>query len=194
MIYLPTTLELELNVTDEQFWTLCHKHTDLRFERNAQGDVIIMPPTGGLTSHRNLDITCQLGLWSRKTKLGKAFESSGGFKLPNGANRSPDAAWIKIERWNNLTPEQKEKFLPLCPDFVVELRSPSDSLQQIQMKMAEYRANGAQLGWLIDPKCKVVEVYRPGIDVEVLRNPQTVSGEEVLPGFQLDLSEIWGEL
>ncbi len=192
MIYLPTTLELELNVTDEQFWTLCHKHTDLRFERSAKGDLIIMPPTGGLTSHRNSDITFQLELWSRKTKLGKAFDSSGGFKLPNGANRSPDAAWIKIERWNNLTPEEKEKFLPLCPDFVVELRSPNDSLQQIQMKMAEYRANGAQLGWLIDPKRKVVEVYRPGIDVEVLQNPTTVSGEDVLPGFQLDLTEIWG--
>ncbi|MBC6419321.1 MAG: Uma2 family endonuclease [Prochloron sp. SP5CPC1] len=192
MIYLPTTLELELNVTDEQFWTLCHKHTDLRFERSAKGDLIIMPPTGGLTSHRNSDITFQLELWSRKTKLGKVFDSSGGFKLPNGANRFPDAAWIKIERWNNLTPEEKEKFLPLCPDFVVELRSPNDSLQQIQMKMAEYRANGARLGWLIDPKRKVVEVYRPGIDVEVLQNPTTVSGEDVLPGFQLDLTEIWG--
>ena len=191
MVYLPSPLELELKLTDEQFWELCHQHQDLRFERTATGVLIIMPPTGGITGDRNSEINFQLRAWSRQNKLGKVFDSSTGFKLPNGADRSPDASWVKIDRWNALTQEQQEKFVPLCPDFVVELRSPSDALAKIRAKMQEYLENGAKLGWLIDPSRKVVEIYRRDREVEVLHSPTTVSGEDVLPGFVLDLSEIF---
>lgn len=192
MVYLQSPLELELELTDEQFFELCQKHGDLKFERTATGGLIIMPPTGGITSNRNSDINYQLTAWNRQQKLGKVFDSSGGFKLPNGAERAPDTAWVKLERWNALTSEEQEKFVPLCPDFVVELRSPSDSLKKIREKMEEYRENGAKLGWLIDPQRKVVEVYRLDVDVEVLESPTTLSEEGVLPGFVLDLAEIFG--
>ena len=191
MVSLPSPLQLGLQITDEQFWRLCHQHQDLQFERTAEGELIIMSPTGGLTSDRNSEINFQLRLWNRNSKLGKVFESSGGFKLPNGANRSPDAAWVELSRWNSLTRQQQEQFVPLCPDFVVELRSPSDSLKAIQNKMQEYLDNGAKLGWLIDPQRQVVEIYRPSQQVEILQSPNTVSGENILPGFSLDLAEIF---
>jgi Uma2 family endonuclease len=189
-ITLPPTLELKIDLTDEQFFQLCQNNRDLQFERTASGELLIMPPTGGETSNRNIELSYQLQSWSRQNNLGKAFDSSGGFKLPNGADRSPDASWVRRERWEALTPEQREKFLPLCPDFAVELRSPSDSLKKIQEKMQEYIDNGARLGWLIDRKNKRVEIYRPGRDVEIIENPATLSGEDVLPGFVLDLTPI----
>ena len=180
-----------INLTDEQFFQLCQNNPDFRFERTASGELIIMSPTGSITSDRNADLTCQLRNWNRKYKLGKSFDSSGGFKLPNGAERSPDASWVKIERWNTLTEEEQERFAPLCPDFVVELMSPSDTLEKTRSKMKEYMENGARLGWLINRKQKQIEIYRPNQEVEVLESPQAVSGEDVLPGFILDLEEIW---
>ncbi|AFY79543.1 MAG: Uma2 family endonuclease [Hydrococcus sp. C42_A2020_068] len=189
-LHLPVPLELTIQLTDEQFFQLCHNNRDLRFERTATGELIIMPPTGGTTGDRNAELTYQLRAWSRQNNLGKSFDSSTGFKLPNGSNRSPDASWLAIERWNALTREQQETFVPLCPDFVVELRSPSDVLTKLQAKMQEYMENGARLGWLIDPQRKVVEIYRPNREVEILRSPRFLSGEDVLPGFILELSEI----
>ncbi|NEP51157.1 MAG: Uma2 family endonuclease [Moorea sp. SIO3C2] len=189
-----TTLTLDLQsikLTDEQFFQLCQDNDNLKFERNANGDLIIMSPTGGSTGNRNLEIGYQLQAWSRQNKLGIAFDSSTGFKLPNGADRSPDASWIPLARWNSLTPQQQEKFLPLCPDFVIELRSPSDSLTAIRKKMEEYRENGTRLGWLINRKERQVEIYRPSKDVDVLESPTSLSGEEVLPGFVLYLELIW---
>lgn len=150
-----------------------------------------MPPTGGLTGDRNADLTFQLRAWNRQTRLGKSFDSSTGFQLPNGANRSPDASWVAIERWNALTPTEQERFVPLCPDFVVELRSASDALAPLQAKLQEYMEHGARLGWLIDPKQQVVEIYRPNQPAEVVQAPTQLSGEPVLPGFVLDLSTIF---
>ncbi len=149
-----------LKLTDDQFFQLCQDNRDLRFERNSNGDIVIMPPTGGETSNRNIEIAYQVQAWSRQNKLGIAFDSSGGFKLPNGADRSPDASWIPLEKWNNLTPQQRQNFLPLCPDFVIELRSPTDTLKTLQNKIKEYLENGTKLGWLINPKDKQVEIYR----------------------------------
>ncbi|MEG3927255.1 MULTISPECIES: Uma2 family endonuclease [unclassified Microcoleus] len=185
-----TSIELSINLTDEQFFQLCQNNRDYQFERTASGELIIMPPTGSETSKRNMDLSYQLRAWSRQNNLGVAFDSSGGFRLPNGADRSPDASWVKKERWDALTPEQKDSFAPLCPDFVVELRSRTDSLKKLQEKMQEYIENGAKLGWLIDRQNRRVEIYRPGQDVEIIQNPRTLSGEEVLPGFVLDLAEI----
>jgi len=189
-IALPPTLELMLDLTDEQFWQLCQNNRDLRFERAATGELMIMPPTGSETGRRNMDLSFQLQSWSRQNGLGIAFDSSTGFKLPNGANRSPDAAWIKKERWEALTAEQQEKFAPICPDFVVELRSPSDNLENLQKKMREYIANGARLGWLLNRQNREVEIYRPNQEVEIKRSPTTLSGEDVLPGFILSLEQI----
>ena len=190
-VSLPATLELNIDLTDEQFFQLCQQNRDLRFERTANGELIIMPPTGSETSDRNADLTYQLRAWTRQNKLGKSFDSSGGFKLPNGAERSPDASWVKMERWNALTQAEKERFAPLCPDFVVELMSPSDSVEKTRAKMREYMANGARLGWLINRQQQQVEFYRPNREVEILSNPQTLSGEDVLPGFILDFAQIW---
>ncbi|MEM1171481.1 MAG: Uma2 family endonuclease [Cyanobacteria bacterium P01_H01_bin.35] len=190
-----TNYTIELNsvieITDEQFFQLCQKNQDLRFERNAKGDLIIMSPTGGETGNYNAEIFVDLGSWNRRTKLGKIFDSSTGFKLPNGATRSPDASWITMEKWNNLTPEERTKFLPLCPDFLIELMSPSDSLSETKEKMQEYLENGMRLGWLINRKNRQVEVYRVGKEVEILDAPQTLFGEDVLPGFVLDMELIW---
>ena len=180
-----------LKLTDEQFFQLCQDNRDLKFERNSNGDVVIMPPTGGETGNRNSSITYQLYAWNLQNKSGVTFDSSTGFKLPNGADRSPDASWIPLEKWNNLTPEQRQKFLPLCPDFVIELRSPSDSLKMLQNKMKEYIQNGAKLGWLINPKSKQVEIYKEGKETEILHNPTSLSGEDVLPDFVLDLAFIF---
>jgi Uma2 family endonuclease len=185
------TIPQTFKVTHEQFQQIAAVNRDLRLERSATGELIVMPPTGSETGNRNLDIEGQLWLWNRQSKLGVAFNSSSGFKLPNGADRSPDASWVKLERWQTLTPKQQEGFAPLCPDFVVELRSKSDNLEPLREKMREYIANGSRLGWLIDRKNKKVEIYRQSQDVEILDNPSTLSGEDVLPGFVLDLTNVW---
>ena len=150
-----------------------------------------MSPTGGETGNRNFNLAVKFGIWNQQTKLGLAFDSSTGFKLPNGADRAPDLSWVKLERWNALNPEQKKKFLPLCPDFVIELRSETDTLKTLRNKMQEYLENGTQLGWLIDPQNQRVEIYHLGKEVEILQSPVNISGEDVLPGFVLDLQEIW---
>ncbi len=185
------TIPQTFQVTHEQFLEIAAVNRDLRLERTATGELIIMAPTGSETGNRNLDIEGQLWLWNRQTKLGVAFNSSSGFKLPNGADRSPDASWVKLERWQTLTPKEQEGFAPLCPDFVVELRSKSDNMEPLREKMREYIANGARLGWLIDRKNQKVEIYRQNQDVEILDNPRTLSGEDVLPGFILDLTDVW---
>lgn len=182
---------LLLTVTHEQLVELAIANRDLQLERTATGELIVMAPTGSITGNRNLDIEGQLWLWNRQAKLGKTFNSSTGFHLPNGADRSPDAAWVRQDRWDALTPEQQEGFAPLCPDFVLELRSTHDNLAPLQAKMQEYMANGACLGWLIDRKNQTVEIYRQGQAVEILHRPLSLSGEDVLPGFVLDLTEIW---
>ena len=191
MVFLPSPLQLGIELTDEQFWQLCQQHSDLKFERTASGKLIIMSPTGGLTGEKNSNLNFQLRLWNRQNKLGKVFDSSTGYQLPNGANRSPDASWVELSRWNSLTRKQQERFIPLCPDFVVELRSPSDTIKATQSKIIEYMNNGAKLGWLIDPQRQIVEVYRPNQAVKILQFPDTVSGENILPGFVLDLTEIF---
>ena len=188
---LPPQLTLNINLTDEAFFQLCQNNRDLRFERTAAGELIIMPPTGSDTGNRNFDIAVELGIWNKQTKLGKGFDSSTGFKLPNGKDISPDVAWIKKERWDSLTPQQQNKFAPIAPDFVIELRSSSDNLKPLQEKMQEYIDNGVKLAWLIDRKQRKVFIYRPGQAVEELDNPQTLTGEDLLPGFILDLSLIW---
>ena len=191
LIYLPKTIGLY--VTQEQFTALAASNRELRLERTAQGELILNPPTGWETGKRNRSISGELYIWWRNAgKPGEVFESSTGFILPNGANRSPDACWVSQERWDALTPEQKGTFANICPDFVVELRSSSDSLISQQEKMREYMDNGAVLVWLIDPQNRTVEIYRAGLEVEVLANPSELSGEEVLPGFLLDLREVWG--
>ncbi|MEG3911543.1 Uma2 family endonuclease [Microcoleus sp. w2-18bC1] len=190
-----TTLTLNLNpiikLTDDQFFQLCQENENIRLERTAKGELIIMSPAGGETGSSNAGLTAQIWIWNQQSKLGKVFDSSTGFKLPNNANRAPDASWVKLERWDALTPEQQKKFPPICPDFVVELMSPSDSLKETQDKMKEYRDNGAVLGWLINRKSRQVEIYRQNREVEVLESPATVSGEDVLPGFVLNLESIW---
>lgn len=181
----------KFKVTHEQFQQIAAVNRDLSVERTATGELIVMPPTGSETGKHNQDLSGQLWLWNRQTKLGEVFDSSTGFQLPNGADRSPDASWVKLERWQALTPEEREGFAPLCPDFVVELRSKSDNMEPLREKMREYIANGASLGWLIDRKHRKVEIYRQDLDVEILEHPTTLSGEDVLPGFVLDLTEVW---
>jgi Uma2 family endonuclease len=180
-----------IDITDEQFYQLCLHNPDTKFERNADGEIIVMSPTGGETGKRNTDLIIQIGLWNRQTGLGEVFDSSTGYKLPSGANRSPDVSWVKKERWDELTREQRQKFIPLAPDFVLELMSLSDYLINTQKKMREYRDNGVLLGWLINPEAKQIEIYRSGQDVELLKSPNTLSGEDILPGFVLDLTNIW---
>lgn len=187
-------ISLKLNTkswTDDEYFEFCREHEDLRFETNKDGDLIIMPPTGGETSDRNSELNMQLRLWAKENGRGKAFESNIEFILPSGAKKSPDASWVLKEKYYALTLEQREKFPPLCPDFVVELRSKSDRLKPIQDKMAEYVENGVRLGWLIDPYKKQVHVYRRNGEIEILENPKTVSGEDVLENFELDLTEIF---
>jgi Uma2 family endonuclease len=190
-----TAITLNLNsiikLTSEQFYQLCEENPDLKLERSANGELIVMPPTGGETGKTNSKFNLQIGLWNEQTELGEVFDSSTGFTLPNKADRSPDASWVEKSRWSALTPEQREKFIPLCPDFVIELVSPSDSLKKTQDKMQEYIENGCRLGWLINRKKREVEIYSPGQDVEVLQSPLTLSGENVLPGFVLNLQKIW---
>ncbi len=180
-----------IKLTSEQFYQLCEENPEFKLERNANGELIVMPPTGGETGKRNLTAGAQLWIWNDQTELGEAFDSSTGFTLPNKADRSPDVSWVEKSRWSALTPEQKDKFIPLCPDFVIELLSPTDSLKKTQEKMQEYMDNGCRLGWLINRKKREIEIYRPGQDVEVLQSPLTLSGENVLPGFVLNLQKIW---
>ena len=176
-----------LKLTDEQFYQLCRDNPDIQFERNIRGELTIMPPTGGETGKRNASIIADFVIWNRQTKLGEVFDSSTCFKLPNGSNRSPDLSWIKLERWNALTPQQREKFPPIAPDFVLELMSPSDRLQDVQEKMQEYMDGGVKLGWLIDSKNRYVEIYRQGQAVEALNSPTSLSGEDILPSFVLKI-------
>ncbi len=176
-----------LQLNDDQFYQLCRDNPDLKFERNIQGELTIMPPTGGETGKFNASIIADFVIWNRQTQLGEVFDSSTCFKLPNGSNRSPDVSWIKLERWNALTPQQREQFPPISPDFVLELMSPSDRLLEIQDKMQEYLDGGVKLGWLIDRKNRRVEIYRQAEEVEVLNSPTSLSGENVLPGFVLNL-------
>ncbi|WP_448573768.1 Uma2 family endonuclease [Trichothermofontia sp.] len=189
-----TTLNLQpiVTLTDDQFETLCQANPEVKFERNATGELIIVSPTGGITGHCNFEIAAEFAIWNRQKRLGICFDSSTCFRLPNGADRSPDIAWIAQARWDTLTPEQQTRFPPICPDFVLELMSPSDRLSTVQEKMREYRENGARLGWLINPNERQVEVYRQAqAEVTLLQNPSTLSGEEVLPDFVLNLSLIW---
>jgi Uma2 family endonuclease len=183
-----------VNLTDEQFYQLCMANEPWQLELTQTRELIIMPPTGGESGIINANLSTDLGLWNRQTKLGKVFDSSTEFKLPSGAYRCPDAAWVKLARWQALSKEEKKRFPPLCPDFVVELRSETDSLEKLRTKMREYENNGALLGWLIDPQTPLVEIYRYGKDVEVLNfdvdNPPRLSGEDILPGFILNLQII----
>jgi len=178
-------------LSDEEFLEICRANPDMRVERTAEGAIIIMPPVGAETSQRNADLVVQVGAWSKRDGTGHLFDSSGGFTLPNGATRSPDASWIRRERWATLTPAQKAAFPPLCPDFVIELRSPSDRLPTVQLKMEEYMANGAVLGWLIDPLTRSVDVYRPDRLVERLERPAELRGDPELPGLVVDLAGVW---
>ena len=190
LLILPKTIGL--HVTQKQFAALAALNRDVKLERTAQGELIVNPPTGWETGERNRSLTGQLDRWYEENEdLGKAFDSSTGFILPNGATRSPDASWVSQERWDALTPEQLGTFANICPDFVIELRSSSDRVETLQAKMREYIDNGALLGWLIDPQHRRVEVYRPGLAVELLENPAELSGEEVLPGFLLNLRRVW---
>ena len=191
MITITLDLHSIVDLTDKQFYQLCQANPDIKLERNAEGKIIVMPPTGGNTGKRNFSIIYQLGAWVEKnSELGVGFDSSTEFNLPNGGDRSPDAAWVQMERWEALTDEEKDTFPPICPDFVIELRSPSDRLTPLQEKMQEYLKSGLRLGWLIDPKNKCVEVYRQGQPSLVLQSPTTLSGQDVLPGFVLDLTSI----
>ncbi|MBD2167478.1 Uma2 family endonuclease [Calothrix membranacea FACHB-236] len=194
MFSSPLVLQIppSMQMTDEQFFEFCQVNRDLRIERNNLGEISIMPPTGSESGNRNFNIAGQLYVWSEQDGTGICFDSSTGFKLSTGADRSPDASWMKFERWNSLSSAQQEKFAPICPDFVIELRSPSDNLQPLKDKMEEYmREPGVQLGWLIDRKHRQVYIYRPGNPTECLDNPDTISGDPVLPGFVLNMSKVW---
>ncbi|WP_138499687.1 Uma2 family endonuclease [Nostoc sp. PA-18-2419] len=194
MFSSPLVLQIpsSMQMTDEQFFEFCQVNRDLRIERNKFGEISIMPPTGGTTGNRGGNIFGQLWVWSEENGTGITFDSSTGFKLSTGANRSPDASWIKLERWNSLCAKQQEKFAPICPDFVVELKSPSDNLQTLKEKMEEYMNEpGIQLGWLIDRKLRQVYIYRPRLSEECLDNSATVSGNPILPGFILNMSKVW---
>jgi Uma2 family endonuclease len=178
-------------MTEEQFYQFCLANPDLRIERTASGEVIVMPPAFSDTGNRNFNIVVQLSNWTERNGTGIGFDSSSGFTLPNGAIRSPDTAWIKLERWNVLTEKQKASFAPICPDFVIELRSASDTVSGLQKKMEEYIANGTLLGLLIDRPSRTVYIYRPHQNPVILNAPEIVSGEPELPGFELVMAKIW---
>ena len=191
--YIPADVArlIQQRVTPEQYEELVYKHEDLWLELTSSGELIIMPPTGLLTVKRNFDLTYQLAAWYKEHGIGVCFGPDAGFTLPNGAIRGPDASWVGREKWDSLTEQQKDSFAPICPDFVVELRSKTDRLPVLFNKMTEYLANGASLGWLIDPSTRQVYVYRPDEEVVVLDNPESVSGDPLLPGFKLNLAELW---
>lgn len=182
------TLNMDtVHLTDEQFYQICLRNQELQFELSAKGELIVMAPVGGESGNQEADLNGFVWLWNRQSNLGYVFSSSTIFKLPKGANRSPDVAWVQKERWEALTPEQRRKFPPLAPDFVIELRSATDDLEPLQAKMQEYMDNGVRLGWLIDFQSEQVEIYRPNQAVEIRRLPAELSGEEVLPGFVLTI-------
>jgi Uma2 family endonuclease len=181
----------KLRMNDEEFFEFCKLNPELRIERTSQGDIIVMAPTGGKTGKQNFKLIGAIARWVEIGGTGHGFDSSTVFSLPNGADRSPDVSWVRNERWNALSARQQETFPPLCPDFVVELRSPTDRLNTLQAKMEEYLANGAQLGWLIDPLERKVHIYRAEAAVEILDDPETVSGEPLLNGFVLDVRSLW---
>ena len=191
MISLNIPNNMTLKVTEEEFERFALANRDLRLERTQDGEMIVMPPTGGETGISNSSLVARLWIWNDREGNGFVFDSSTGFRLPKGGTRSPDASWVSKEKWNSLTPEQKKKFPPICPEFAIELRSPSDNLKTIQDKILEYLDNGLELGWLMDPIDRKVEIYRAGQDKQILDNPSTLSGEKVLPGFTLDLTKIW---
>ncbi|BAT55589.1 hypothetical protein NOS3756_45770 [Nostoc sp. NIES-3756] len=189
MVTSPLTLNLDtVHLTDEQFYQLCQNNSELKFERTATGELIIMSPVGGESGNRETDLIADLVFWNRQTELGYTFSSSTIFKLPNGADRSPDAAWIRRERWEALTAEQRRRFPPIAPDFLIELRSATDNLEKLRQKMLEYLDAGVQLGWLINPQQQQVEIYRQSQEVEVRNLPTELPGENILPGFSLSLS------
>ncbi len=187
----PIRIQPARHMSDDEYYRFCAANPDLRIERTADGEIVIMPSTGGATSNRNMDLSAQLQVWTKRDGSGKAFDSNAEFILPSGAALSPDASWILRSRLAKLTPEQKELFPPLCPDFVVELRSRSDRLSTLQSKMREWIENGAKLGWLIDPKTRSVYIYRPGQTAERLINPRRVQGEPPVEGFVLEMADIW---
>jgi Uma2 family endonuclease len=183
------TLNLDaVQLTEEQFYQICQNNRELKFERNPRGELIIMSLSGGESGILEAELIADLGIWNRQNGLGYTFSSSTIFRLPNGGERSPDASWISKQRWENLTPEARRKFPPIAPDFVIELRSATDNLKTLQSKMQEYLDAGVQLGWLINPQQQQVEIYRQGREVEVLNLPAQLSGENILPGFNLSLS------
>lgn len=186
-VHLPALAQM----TPEQFYQFCQANSELRIERTATGEVIILPPTFSDTGNRNFNLAVQLGIWAEQDGTGVGFDSSTGFTLPNGATRSPDASWIRADRWTALSKQQKASFAPICPDFVVELRSSSDSLSDLQLKMQEYIDNGAKLGFLIDRKLRTVHVYRPNVAPEIKESPDSVGAEPELPGFVLQMAKIW---
>lgn len=192
-LHVPPSFIVDVHsvLTGEDFDQLVRDNPELRMELTAKGELILMPPTGSKTGLRNFEINGQFAIWVKADGSGVGFDSSTGFILPNGARRSPDVSWVKHERWNGLTEEEQEGFAPLCPDFVIELRSRSDNLPPLEDKMLEYLANGAQMAWLIDPLRKRVYIYRPNRDAEILEDPETVSGDPELPGFKLDVHELW---
>ncbi|MGL6140514.1 MAG: Uma2 family endonuclease [Planktothrix sp.] len=176
-----------ITFSNEQFYQLCQDNENWQLERTVEGELVIMPPVGGVSGNRESDLNADLVIWNRQTQLGKVFSSSTIFRLPNGGDRSPDVAWVAKERWELLTLEEQEKFPPICPDFVIELRSRTDSLTQLQAKMQEYLNSGLRLGWLINPQEQQVEIYRPNQALEIVKLPTTLSGENVLPEFILNL-------
>ena len=178
-------------MTPDEFWEFCILNPDLNVELTAAGEVVFMSPAGTATGARNLNVAGPVWQWAKDNKEGVAYDSSAGFVLPDKSVRAPDASWVRRERLANLTPQQRERFMPLCPDFVAEVASPSDRLADLQTKMEEYIANGAQLGWLLVPATRTVYVYRPGEPVATLENATSVSGDPVLPGFSLDLGPVW---
>jgi Uma2 family endonuclease len=191
MIAVTINFNAIAQITDDQFYQLCRQNPDVKFERNAKGEITVMSPRGGEIGNYNSEINADFVIWNRQAKLGVCFDSSTCFKLPNGANRSPDVSWIKQPRWDALTAEQKQKFPPIAPDFLLELMSPTDSPKDTQDKMQEYMNNQVKLGWLINRKMRRVEIYRQGQEIEILECPRELSGEDILPGFVLNLQAVW---
>jgi Uma2 family endonuclease len=181
-----------LPLSEAEFWELAQIHPELSLERDGRGALVVMAPAGADSDNRNCELIVQIGTWNRVTRLGKLFGSSAGFTLPNGAIRSPDAAWVLLSRWNALSTDERARFPHLCPDFVAEVRSPSDSPSDLRAKMREYIEQGARLGWLIDPIEGIVEIHRPGREPECIVRPRTLSGEDVMPGLVVNLDEILG--
>jgi Uma2 family endonuclease len=191
---MPITINLKTfadKISDQDFERICADNPETKFETTKEGMLIVMSPTGSESGRKNSSLLIQVGIWNRQTLLGEVFDSSTGFKLSNGATRSPDLSWIELSRWNSLTKEQQRRFAPIDPDLVVELMSPTDDLDELRQKMSEYMSCGVKLGWLINPDEKQVEIYRQGQDKQVLSNPTSLSGEDFLPGLTVDLSEIF---